>query len=151
MFSSTAPRWCPALRWRSVLRAVAKRKRSAIGVARSPPVPVASEEGRLLLLVQPGEELLEARIGQYLLHRIGLIPKLVVRPRLVDEILAGLASGDCLSPAFALRYDMVPARLHMPAAEYALALVERPLLAGISLAFCVIALHLRLFQYIELR
>jgi hypothetical protein len=120
-------------------------------VSRSPPVPVASEEGRLLLLVQPGEELLEARIGQYLLHRIGLIPKLVVRPRLVDEILAGLASGDCLSPALALRYDMVPARLQMPAAEYALALVERPLLAGINLAFCVIALHLRSFQYIELR
>jgi len=135
MFSSTAPRWCPALRWRSVLRAVAKRKRLAIGVSRSPPVPVAAEEGHLLLLVQPDEELLEARIGQYLLHRIGLIPKLVVRPRLVDEILAGLASGDCLSPAFALWYDMVPARLHMPAAEYALALVERPLLAGISLAF----------------
>jgi hypothetical protein len=39
----------------------------------------------------------------------------------------------------------------MPAAEYALALVERPLLAGISLAFCIIALHLRSFQYIELR
>lgn len=119
MFSSTAPRWCPALRWRSVLRAVAKRKRSAIGVSRSPPVPVASEEGRLLLLVQPGEELLEARIGQYLLHRIGLIPKLVVRPRLVDEILAGLAGWHGFISAFAPRHHMVLACFHPSMAKNA--------------------------------
>jgi hypothetical protein len=62
---------------------------NALSVFPGPPIPTAltSEDSRVLLLMQPLEELLKPTIGQDGFHRVEGISKLIVTPRLVDEIL----------------------------------------------------------------
>ena len=77
------------------------------------------EDGPFLLLVQPAQELLEARISLNLLDRVELVAQLVMRPGLVDEILAGMAGRSDVPPAFAARHNVVPSRGHLSVAECA--------------------------------
>jgi len=90
-----------------------------VGLAGSISVPPSPEEGSFLLLVKPTKELLEARIGFDLLNRVELVAQFIVRPRLVDEILARMAGRRDVPSSFAARHNMVPSRGHSPATECA--------------------------------
>lgn len=90
-----------------------------VGLVASASVPPRSEECSLLLLVEPAKELLESRIPLNLLDRVELVAQFVMRPRFVDEILAGVAGRSDVPSAFAARHDMVPSRGHVPVAECA--------------------------------
>lgn len=85
----------------------------------SVPVATSPEKGSFLLLVKPTKELLEARIGLNLLDRVELVAQFVMRPRFVDEILAGMAGRGDVAPAFAARHNMMSSRGHLPVAECA--------------------------------
>ena len=82
-------------------------------------VTPSSEECSLLLLVKPAKELLEARITLNFFDRVGLVAQLVMRPCLVNEILAGMAGRSDVASAFAARHNMMPSRRHLPVAECA--------------------------------
>ncbi|HEY5912798.1 MAG TPA: hypothetical protein VJA21_19555 [Verrucomicrobiae bacterium] len=82
-------------------------------------VTPGSEEGSLLLLVKPAKELLETRISLNLFDGVELVAQFVMRPRFVDEILAGMASRSDVSSAFAARHNMVPSGGHLPVTECA--------------------------------
>ena len=85
---------------------------SAIGLTGSEPVSPGPEEGGFLLLVKPAEEFLESRIGLDFLDRVERVPEFVVGPRLVDEILAGVAGWRRVPSALAARDHVVPSRGH---------------------------------------
>jgi hypothetical protein len=85
----------------------------------SGPVAPSPEERPILLLVEPEEELFEARIGLNLLDRVELVPQFIMRPGFVDEILARMASWGDVSTAFAAWHNMVPSRGHLPVTECA--------------------------------
>jgi hypothetical protein len=85
----------------------------------SVPVATRPEKGSFLLLVKPTEELLEARIGLNLLDRIELVTQFVVRPGLVDEVLAGMAGRGDVPSAFAARHNVVPSGGHLPVTKCA--------------------------------
>ena len=70
-----------------------------------------------LLFVEPAEKLLEAFIRADFLHRVEVVAQFVMRPSLVDEILATVARGRDLAPALAARHDMMPARGNVPLAK----------------------------------
>ena len=70
-----------------------------------------------MLSVQPPEEFLEARVGQDGFHRIERIPKLVMTPGLVDEILTGMARRHDLGSAFAARHHVMSTRWDLPFTE----------------------------------
>ncbi len=72
-------------------RTPATRPSLSVRLIGSVSVTPGSEECSLLLLVEPAKELLEARIGLNLFDRVELVAQFVMRPRLVDEILAGMA------------------------------------------------------------
>jgi hypothetical protein len=59
-------------------------------------------------------KLLEPKIGLDLLDRVERVAQFVMRPRLVDEILAGMASRNDVTPTFAARHYVVPASRHLP-------------------------------------
>jgi hypothetical protein len=82
-------------------------------------VTPGSEERAFLLPVKPSKEFLEPRIGLNLFDGVEFIAQLVMRPRLVDEILAGMACRSDVSSAFAARHNMVPLRGHLPVTECA--------------------------------
>ena len=86
---------------------------SAIGLTGSEPVAPGPEEGAFLLLVKPVEEFLESRIGLDLLDRVERVPQFVVRPGLMDEILAGVAGWRRVPSAPAARDHVVPSRGHL--------------------------------------
>ena len=54
-----------------------------------------------------------------LFDRVELVAQLVMRPRLVDEILARMAGRRDVASTFAARHNMVPSRRHLPVAECA--------------------------------
>jgi hypothetical protein len=62
---------------------------------------------------------LEARIGLNLFDRVVLVAQFIVRPRFVDEILAGMAGWSDVSTAFAARHNVVPSRGHLPVTKFA--------------------------------
>ena len=68
------------------------------------------EECSLLLPVKPAKEPLEAMIRSDLLDRVELVAQLIMRPRLVDEILAGMAGRSDVSSAFAARHYVMSSR-----------------------------------------
>jgi hypothetical protein len=69
--------------------------------------------------MQPLEKFLKTSVGQDCFHRIERVPKLVVTPGLVNEILTGMAGGHGIGSAFAARHDMVPSRGHRPVTKCA--------------------------------
>ena len=87
---------------------------SAIGLTGSEPIAPGPEEGAFLLLVKPAEEFLESRIGLDFLDRIERVPQFVMRPGLMDEILAGVAGWRRVPSAPAARDHVVPSRGHLP-------------------------------------
>ena len=86
---------------------------SAIRLTGSEPVAPGPEEGAFLLLVKPAEEFLESRIGLNLLDRVERVPQFVVRPGLMDEILAGVAGRRRVPSALAARDHVVTSRGHL--------------------------------------
>lgn len=82
-------------------------------------VPPSPEERSFLLPVEPPKEFLEAGIGLDLLDRIELVAQFVMRPRFVDEILAGMARRSDVPSPFTARHNMVPSSGHPPVAECA--------------------------------
>jgi hypothetical protein len=56
-----------------------------------------------MLFVQPLEKLLEPNVGQDGFHGIEGIPKLVITPGLMDEILTRMTRRDNFGPAFVPR------------------------------------------------
>jgi hypothetical protein len=85
---------------------------AALSVAVRYAVPItARAKNRVTpLLAQPGKKSLELRIAQDLFDRVEGIAQFVMRPGLVNEILARLAGGCCFAPAFATRDHMVSPR-----------------------------------------
>ena len=86
---------------------------SAIGLTGSEPVAPGPKEGAFLLLVKPAEEFLESRIGLDIPDRVERVPQFVVRPGLMDEILAGVAGRRRVPSALAARHYVVPSRRHL--------------------------------------
>ena len=72
-----------------------------------------------MLFMQPCEEFLETSIGQDRFHRIERVPKLVMTPGFVDEILARMAGGHDLRSALAARNNVMTARGNGSSTEYA--------------------------------
>ena len=75
----------------------------------SRPTALAAEDSRILLLMQPLEKFLKTSVGQDCLHGMKRVPKLVMTPGLVDEILAGMTCRHDLGPAFAAGYHVMSA------------------------------------------
>ncbi len=100
-------------------KSVQRHLRSPVCLTRSVAVTPGSEERSCLLLVEPTKELLKARIGLDLVYRIELVAQFVMRPRFVDEILAGVAGRSDVSSAFAARHNVVPSRGHLAVTECA--------------------------------
>lgn len=76
-------------------------------------VTPGSEERSFLLPVKPAKELLEPRIGLNLFDRAELVAQFVMRPGLVNEILAGMAGRSDVPAAFTARHNMMPSRGHL--------------------------------------
>ena len=57
--------------------------------------------------MQPPEEFLKTSVAQDGFHRIERVPKLVMAPGLVDEILAGMAREHDFGSAFATRHQVM--------------------------------------------
>lgn len=88
--------------------------------SRSPrPTALTSENCGFLLFVQPPEELLKPRVGQDNFYRIEGLPKVVVTPGLVNEILARVARRHDLGSAFAARNHMMSTRWGLPLTKHA--------------------------------
>jgi hypothetical protein len=64
--------------------------------------------------MQPLEEFLKASVGKYGFHRVERVPKLVVTPRLVDEILTRMTRGHDFGSAFAPRHYVMSTRWDLP-------------------------------------
>src|SRR6266516_7843294 len=96
-----------------------RARRSAVGLAGSGPVSPGSEVRACLLLVKPAEEFLKPWIGLDLLDCVESVAQFLVRPGLVNEILAGVAGRRGFRSALATRHDVVPSRGHFAFAEYA--------------------------------
>ena len=77
------------------------------------------ENSCFLLFVQPLEEFLKTGIGQVAHDRIERSAEFIMTPRLVNEILTGMARRDCLLPAFAPRHHVVLTRRHVSLTEHA--------------------------------
>jgi hypothetical protein len=62
------------------------------------------------LFVKPAEEFLKPFIRADFIHGVEVVAQLVMRPSLVDEILATVARGRNLASTLAARHDMMSAR-----------------------------------------
>jgi len=69
--------------------------------------------------MQPLEEFLETSVGQDCFHGIERVPKLVMTPGLVDEILAGMTRRHDFGSAFAARHHVMSTRRDLPFTERA--------------------------------
>jgi hypothetical protein len=69
--------------------------------------------------MQPAQEFLETIVREHLLDCVEFVPKLIVTPGLVDEVLAGMTRRNRFLPAFTSRHNVVPARWHISLTEYA--------------------------------
>jgi hypothetical protein len=74
------------------------------------PATLASEKRGFLLFMQPREEFLKPSVGQYSLHSVERVAKLIVTPGLVDEILTRMTRWCNFDSAFAPRYHVVSSR-----------------------------------------
>ena len=70
-----------------------------------------------LLFVKPAEKFPEAFVGADFLHGVEVVAQFIMRPGLVDEILATVARRRDLASALAARHDMMPARRDFPLAK----------------------------------
>jgi hypothetical protein len=93
------------------------RPLSAIFVDGAGTVAAGLENGFRPLLEKPAEKLLVAFVGADFLHCVENIAQLIMRPSLVDEVLAAMAGGRDLASAFAARHDVMSARGHLPEAK----------------------------------
>ena len=73
------------------------------------PTTLTSENCSFMLFMQPPEKFLETSVGQDGFHCIERITKLVMAPRLVNEILAGMTCRHDLGSTFAARHHVMPA------------------------------------------
>src|ERR1041384_5959038 len=80
---------------------------------------LTAEEGSFMLFMQPSEKFLEMSIGQDRFHRIERVPKLVMTPGFVDEILTGMARRHDFGSPFAARHHMVSSRRDRPFTKHA--------------------------------
>src|SRR5215831_697966 len=89
---------------------------TALPIFSSAPSPAAltAEDGSFMLFMQPSEKFLETSIGQDRFHRIERVPKLVMTPRFVDEVLTGMARRHDFGSAFAARHHMMSSRRDLP-------------------------------------
>ena len=71
------------------------------------PISVAPKGRGLLLLVKPAKKSLEPWIFKNLFDGIELVPEFIVRPRLVNEILARLARRNGFSSSLATRHHVM--------------------------------------------
>jgi hypothetical protein len=85
-----------------------------VGLTCSGPVSPCPEERSFLLFVKSAKELLKPRIALDSLNGVERVAQLIVGPRLVDEILTGMAGRSDVSSAFAARHNVVPSRGHLP-------------------------------------
>jgi hypothetical protein len=69
------------------------------------------------LFVKPAEEFLKPVIRADFVHRVEVVAQFVMRPGLVDEILATVARRRNLASTFAARHDMMSARGDFPLAK----------------------------------
>jgi len=69
--------------------------------------------------MQPLEKSLETGVRQNCFHRIEGVPKLVVTPGLVNEILARVVRKHDLGSAFAARNHMMSTRWDLPLTKHA--------------------------------
>ena len=67
-----------------------------------------------LLFVKPPKKFLKPIIRADFLHRIEVVPQLIMRPGLVDEILATVAGRRDFTSTLAARYDMMSPRGNFP-------------------------------------
>ena len=72
-----------------------------------------------MLFMQPVEEFLETGVGQNGFYRIERVPKLVMTPGFVDEILTGMARRHDFGSAFAARHHMMSSRRDLPFTKHA--------------------------------
>ena len=80
---------------------------------------VAFENSGVVLLVQPLEKFLKARVCKNDFYVVERVPQFIMTPGFVDKILAGMARGHDLRSALATRNDVVAARRHRSLTEYA--------------------------------
>src|SRR5690242_6332811 len=83
------------------------RKRLSVFSRSARSTTLASKNCGLVLLVQPLEKFLKTSVGQDGFHRVERVAKFVVTPRLVDEILTGMAGRHDFGAAFAARHYVV--------------------------------------------
>ena len=69
------------------------------------------------LFVKPAKKFLKPIIGADFLHRIEVVPQLIMRPGLVDEILATVAGRRDFASTLAAQYDMMSPRGNFPLAK----------------------------------
>jgi hypothetical protein len=86
-----------------------------------------------LLLLQPAQEFLVARIGQNFFDSVEFVAELVVCPGFVNEIFAGAAGRNDFAAAFATRHNVMAAGGDVAFAEFAL--------LGIGHTFAVFKIH----------
>ena len=91
------------------VRSTKRRRRGKLPIRVWVPaaVPARPKHHAILLSVEPPQELLEPIIGQNLLDGIEYVAQFIVRPCLVDEILARSAGRHDLRPAFTARDHMM--------------------------------------------
>ena len=73
---------------------------------------MAFENRGAVLLVQPLEKFLETRVRQDGFHVVVSVPKFIVTPGFVDEILARMARGHDLRSALAARNNVMSPGWH---------------------------------------
>ena len=83
-------------------------------------VVARAKVGIHMLLLQPAQEFLVARIGQDFFDSVVFVTELVVRPRFVDEIFAGAAGRNDFAAAFATWHDVMAAGGDVAITEFAL-------------------------------
>ena len=66
-----------------------------------------AEGGVGVLLLEPAQEFLVARVGLDFFDGVEVVAELVVGPGFVDEIFAGAAGGRGFASAFATGHDVV--------------------------------------------
>ena len=90
---------------------------SAIFLIRASSIAPGFKNCFRLLFVKPAEKFLKPVIRADFLHGVEVVAQFVMRPGLVDEVLATVARGRDLAPALAARHDMMPARGNVPLAK----------------------------------
>ena len=83
----------------------------------SGPISPSAEKDAFLLFVEPAQEFLKTRISLDFLDSVEGVFQFVMRPGLVDEIFARMASRRRFFASLTTWNDMVPSRGHIALAE----------------------------------